>query len=127
MSAIQRLSVLVVDDSPHIVDFISELLRRAGHAVVCARSGREATAILESLTVDVLITDVLMPDGDGIELLHGLRRSGRIMPRVVAISGGGRYVDSQNCLTIAAGAGAHVCLRKPFTDVELLAALVPSA
>lgn len=127
MSDSKRLSVLVVDDSTHIVDFISELLRREGHAVVCARSGREAEVILDSLAVDVLITDVLMPDGDGIELLHRLRRAGRSVPRIVAISGGGRYVDSQNCLTIAAGAGAQVCLKKPFTDIELLSAVAPSA
>jgi CheY-like chemotaxis protein len=125
MPAANRLSILVVDDSTHIVEFVSELLRREGHAVVSARSGREASAILDSVAVDVLITDVLMPDGDGIELLHRLRRTARAMPRVVAISGGGRYVDSQNCLTIAAGAGAQVCLKKPFTDVELLAALQP--
>ena len=122
-----RLSVLVVDDSMHVVEFISELLRREGHAVVSARSGREAAAILDSLAVDVLITDVLMPEGDGIELLHRLRRAERHIPRIVAISGGGRYVDSQNCLTIAAGAGAQVCLKKPFTDVELLAALETKA
>lgn len=127
MSDSKRLSVLVVDDSTHIVDFISELLRREGHAVVCARSGREAAVILDSVAVDVLITDVLMPDGDGIELLHRLRRAGRTVPRIVAISGGGRYVDSQNCLTIAAGAGAQVCLKKPFTDIELLSAVAPSA
>lgn len=123
----KRLSVLVVDDSTHVVEFISELLRREGHAVVSARSGREAGAILDSIAVDVLITDVLMPEGDGIELLHRLRRTGRHVPRLIAISGGGRYVDTQNCLTIAAAAGAQVCLKKPFTDVELLAALEPTA
>jgi CheY-like chemotaxis protein len=122
----KRLSILVVDDSPHILEFLSELLRHQGHTVVAAQSGREASAILESLTVDVLITDVLMPEGDGIELLHGLRNSGRTVPRIIAISGGGRYVDSQNCLAIAAGAGAHVCLKKPFTDSELFAALQPA-
>ena len=119
----KRYSVLVVDDSTHIVEFLSELLRREGHSVVSANSGRQAAAILDSVAVDVLITDVLMPDGDGIELLNRVRREGRHVPRLIAISGGGRYVNSTNCLTIAAGAGAQVCLQKPFTDVELLAAL----
>lgn len=123
MPAEKRFSVLIVDDSTHVVAFLSELLRREGHAVVSARSGREAATILESISVDVLITDVLMPDGDGIELLNRLRRDGRNPVRLIAISGGGRYVDSNNCLTIAAAAGAHACLKKPFTDVELLAAL----
>lgn len=123
MTSPQRYSVLVVDDSAPVVEFISELLRREGHAVVSAHSGREAAALLESVAVDVLITDVLMPDGDGIELMNRLRRLGKVVPRMIAISGGGRYVDSQNCLTIAAAAGAHVCLKKPFTDVELLAAI----
>ncbi|MBI2511934.1 MAG: response regulator [Opitutae bacterium] len=123
MPAAKRYSVLIVDDSTHVVEFISELLRREGHAVVCACSGREAAVILDSVAVDVLITDVLMPEGDGIELLNNVRRTGRHVPRLVAISGGGRYVDSHNCLTIAAAAGAHACLKKPFTDVELLAAI----
>jgi len=123
MPASKRYSVLVVDDSTHIVEFLSELLRREGHSVVSANSGRQAAAILDSVAVDVLITDVLMPDGDGIELLNRVRREGRPVPRLIAISGGGRYVNSTNCLTIAAGAGAQVCLQKPFTDVELLAAL----
>ncbi|MBX3737353.1 MAG: response regulator [Candidatus Didemnitutus sp.] len=127
MSTDKRLSVLVVDDSVHIVEFISELLRRQGHSVVTARSGREAEAILDAVAVDVLITDILMPDGDGIELLNRMRRAGKNISRIVAISGGGRYVDSDNCLSIAAGAGAHAVLRKPFTDVELFAALQPAA
>jgi len=127
MSTAKRLSVLIVDDSVHIVDFVSELLRRQGHSVVTARSGREAETIVDAVAVDVLITDILMPDGDGIELLNRLRRVGKKIPRIVAISGGGRYVDSENCLSIATGAGAHAVLRKPFTDVELFAAMEPRA
>lgn len=127
MPAAKRYSVLVVDDSTHVVEFISELLRREGHAVVSARSGRDAAAILDSLAVDIVITDILMPEGDGIELLRRVRRDSRLAPRLIAISGGGRYVDSKNCLTIAAATGAQVCLKKPFTDVELLAALEPTA
>lgn len=127
MTAAKRYSVLIVDDSTHVVEFISELLRREGHAVVSARSGRDAAVILDSIAVDIVITDILMPEGDGIELLHRVRREGRSAPRLIAISGGGRYVDSKNCLSIAAAAGAQVCLKKPFTDVELLAALEPTA
>lgn len=119
--------MLIVDDSAPILDFVSELLRRQGHTIATARSGREAEAIVESVPVDVLITDILMPDGDGIELLNRLRRGGKKISRIVAISGGGRYVDSQNCLSIAAGAGAHAVLQKPFTDVELFAAMESTA
>lgn len=127
MSAEKRLSVLIVDDSVPILDFVSELLRRQGHTISTARSGREAEAIVESVAVDVLITDILMPDGDGIELLNRLRRAGKKISRIVAISGGGRYVDSQNCLSIAMGAGAHAVLQKPFTDAELFAAMESAA
>lgn len=122
----QRLAALIVDDSVHILEFVSELLRRQGYSVVTARSGREAARVIDSVAVDVLITDILMPDGDGIELLNRIRREGRKIARIVAISGGGRYVDSANCLSIAAGAGAHAVLRKPFTDVELFAAIAAS-
>jgi CheY-like chemotaxis protein len=115
-------TILVVDDSPDVAHVLSVWLEHDHRRVFCAHSGREAAAILERQAIDAVVTDILMPDGDGIELLTALRlRQPRL--RLVAMSGGGRYLEAPNCLQLAHAAGAQVCLQKPFTHVELFAAL----
>jgi two-component system chemotaxis response regulator CheY len=122
MSERPALSILLVDDEPEVAAVMAAWLRRAGHPVVVAGSGRHAAAVLQSVWVDVVVTDVLMADGDGIELLGALRQ--RLpRPRLIAMSGGGRYVKSEDCLEIARGYGADVALAKPFTIEQLLAAV----
>lgn len=116
------LSILVADDQVELVELVAGWLRRAGHQVVGVTSGRQAATVLASRSVDVVVTDVLMPDGDGIELLGSLRQRAP-RPRLIAISGGGRYIESKDCLEIARGCGAEIALRKPFTSAQLLAAV----
>lgn len=121
MSEPDSLSILIADDQPDVADILAAWLRRAGHHVVVVNSGRQAATVLQSLWVDVVVTDVLMADGDGIELLDALRQ--RLpRPRLIAMSGGGRYVKSVECLEIARGYGADVTLQKPFTIEQLLGA-----
>ena len=60
-------TVLVVDDDPAICVVVGEALRRQGHKVKTAASIRERSALIESFTPDVLITDVMLPDGDGLD------------------------------------------------------------
>ncbi|MBU1464569.1 MAG: response regulator, partial [Alphaproteobacteria bacterium] len=59
-------TVLVVDDDPAICVVVGEALRRQGHKVKTAGSIRERAALMDSFTPDVLITDVMLPDGDGL-------------------------------------------------------------
>ena len=117
-----RYAILVADDQPEMVEVIACWLRGAGHCVVCAHSGREAATILRSFDVDVLITDILMPDGDGLELIQAAR-SRTPVPRIIAMSGGGKFLSARDCLGIAHGFGAAACLAKPFAPEELLAAI----
>ncbi len=120
------LTVLLADDSPELRTMLTDWLRRAGHTVIGAASGGEAAAVLRRTHVDVVITDVVMPDGDGIELIRSFR-GGQPGLRFIAISGGGQGVGTLDCLALARDAGADLCLRKPFTPAELLAALRPTA
>ncbi|MBA4136641.1 MAG: response regulator [Opitutus sp.] len=124
MSDLSPRLVMVVDDVPEITDFLENVVRTRGHSVIKARSGREAIAILRAVSVDVLITDILMPDGDGLELIQAARVR-KPTPRIIAISGGGKYLASAQCLSLAGGFGADVVLRKPFDVDQLLAALEP--
>src|SRR3546814_19524514 len=60
-------AILVVDDDPAICVVVGEALRRQGYRVKTATSIRERSALLESFSPDVLITDVMLPDGDGLD------------------------------------------------------------
>jgi CheY-like chemotaxis protein len=72
--------------------------------------------------VDLVITDVLMPDGDGLEVITSLRRVAPLT-RVLAVSGGGNHLRATDCLAFAKGLGAHGVLMKPFNRAQLLAAV----
>ena len=118
----KALSVLVADDQEAIRVLVKQWLQRAGHTVACASDGREAEKLLAKQKFDLVITDVVMPDVDGLDVIAAFRK---VQPgaRVVAISGGGRYLEGTDCLKIAKGLGAHASLIKPFTWEKLLAAM----
>ncbi len=126
----KSLNVLVADDEESIRLLLERLLREAKHTVVCAGSANEAIAAFRGQRFDLLITDVLMPDGDGLDLISALRQA-QPKARILAISGGGRYVEGEDCLKMARGLGAHAIVTKPFGWEQLLAgieqALAPAA
>lgn len=107
---------------PEIREVIGLALAAEGHRVRCADCGRAAARIIEVETIDVVITDVLMPDGDGLEVIACARRQ-LAPPRVLAISGGGKYMSGPDCLRVARGLGADAALMKPFNRAQLLAAI----
>ena len=113
------LRVLVVDDEEGIRTLLQLWLRRAGHEVTCVDCGHEAAKLIRSCRFDLVLTDVVMPDGDGYELIAFVKK---LQPaaRIVAISGGGRYLAGADCLKIAKGLGAHAVAMKPFTAEQVL-------
>lgn len=124
------LSILVADDEEEIRNLLVHWFSAAGHAVTCAGNATEARALFARQRFDLVVTDVLMPEGDGIQLINDLNER---MPgaRILAISGGGRYVETDNCLKIALGLGAHAAVMKPFNREQLFEgvsrALAPAA
>ncbi|MSU23866.1 MAG: response regulator [Opitutus sp.] len=65
-SAEPALSILVVDDEAALRDLLRTFLEKTGHDVVCTASGNDAAALLTRHRFDLLITDILMPEGDGL-------------------------------------------------------------
>jgi DNA-binding response OmpR family regulator len=109
-------SILIIDDSPSIRAFLVQALSGAGHEVTTAPDGRKGLATLQSRRFDLVITDIFMPEADGIETIRSARRAG-ILPRVIAISS----KDSiMNLLPAAKMLGAMRTLQKPFTAPQLL-------
>ncbi len=117
------LSILVVDDDVPTQRVLQVWLERHGHRVDCADGGHQALTVLETHRMDLVITDVVMPDGDGIELIAELKKRQPHL-RVLAVSGGGAHLASTTCLERAHAAGAHALLLKPFKQDQLLHAML---
>jgi len=118
----KSLSVIVADDVEGIQDLVGHWLEESGHVVMCASTGRIASQLLKKQHFDLVITDVLMPDVDGLELILELKHS-QPSVRILAISGGGRHMQATDCLKLAKNLGAHALLLKPFNREQLLAAM----
>jgi len=111
--------ILIIDDDVAVRTTVRHLLERAGYQIVEAGDGREGSRMLDG--VDLVITDLLMPEVDGVDLLGMIRREGLTIP-VIAISGGGK-VDSKSYLDVAKALGAFATIAKPFDLDHLLAAV----
>ena len=109
--------ILVVDDDTMVRTTIRAGLLRAGHAVLEAGDGEEAIGVLEKAEVDLVVSDIVMPEVDGIGLLLKLRKQFPQL-RVIVISGGGR-MQNVDFLRMAQTLGADRVLAKPFTPDQL--------
>ena len=106
--------VLVVDDEPHMRRVLEIMLRKAGHLVFSAGNGLEALDILRDNPVDLVITDMRMPEMDGIELLGRLREGGGEIP-VIVITAHGSVESAVNAMK----RGASDYIQRPF-DIDAL-------
>jgi two-component system response regulator GlrR len=116
------LSILVADDDPGLLQLMQICLANAGHTVACASTGDEALKLLNKQHFDLLVTDVLMPEGDGLNLIMDLKKAHSPVC-ILVISGGGRYFPAKDCVRLATGLGAHAALFKPFGPPELFEAI----
>jgi two-component system response regulator AtoC len=113
--------VLVVDDEPHMRRVLEIMLGQAGHQVFAAGNGREALEILRGNPVDLVITDMRMPEMDGIELLTRLREDGVQVPVIVITAHG-----SVESAVEAMKRGASDYILRPF-DIDALELVIERA
>ncbi len=109
--------ILVVDDVDDLREGIVEFLQAAGHTVAEAKDGRDAIAILGDRRFDLVITDIMMPEQDGTEVIMYLADLEH-RPKVLAISGGAPTVPAYMALHLAR-LKADATLMKPFRNEEL--------
>lgn len=115
------MRVLIVDDSAGLREIIRIGLQARGYEVLQAADGREALRLLRERSADVIITDLYMPEMDGLETLEVVRQEFPDTP-VVAMSGVPTRTGT-DFLEVAHELGAALVLRKPFTIPELVAAV----
>jgi CheY-like chemotaxis protein len=114
--------VLVIDDNEDTREMMRLLLEREGYEVDAAPDGAAGLVLQRQRPAQVVITDIFMPNRDGIETIEQLRREQPAI-KVVAISGGGRVAKKEGYLLTARELGAHAVLSKPFDSDELLRTL----
>ncbi len=113
--------ILIVEDDPTQRRALRIFLEKAGHAVVEAGNGREGLRAFEAQPADLVVTDLIMPEMEGVETIRTLRRLSPALP-IIAISGGGR-LEPSNYLNFAQHFGAARVFEKPLDLAELAAAV----
>ena len=116
--------ILIIDDEPNLRSTLRRTLHQAGHQVSEAGNGAEGIDSYERDPPDLIITDILMPEKEGIETIIALHRADPDLP-IIAISGGG-HSGGMDFLCSAEKLGARHTLSKPFRGDQLLSAVSES-
>ena len=111
-------SILLVEDDDQLRTILTELLRRSGYQVSEAPDGRRVCDMHRQQRFDLVVTDLVMPEIDGLALIMELRRVDRNVP-IIAMSGR-RQGRAEEYLRIARKLGAQLTLAKPFGNQEFL-------
>jgi CheY-like chemotaxis protein len=110
--------ILIVDDEEPIREVMLGILEDAGYTIRAARDGKEASQFISQGSFDLIVTDLVMPEKEGLELIKEVRRDHPAI-RIVAISGAVGNVK-ETFLSMARAFGADFILAKPFSLEDLL-------
>ena len=116
------MRILAIDDEKNFLAAIARALGAAGHDVTCVADAKSGLDRLAVGRYDLLISDVLMPEMDGLALIKIVRQRHPDL-RIIAMSGGGGGIPASVCLKGSEAFGADRILFKPFRMAELLAAV----
>lgn len=118
------MRVLLIDDEQMVRKIVRKMLERSGHQVTEAENGRLGLEQLKTDRFDLVITDIIMPEMEGVETLMTVREQYPDV-KVIAMSGGGR-TGNIDFLGAAEKLGASAILHKPFTLDSLATAIETS-
>ena len=113
--------ILVIDDDEIMNDMVIQMLSKAGYDAEGAKDGNSGLELLESKPFDLIITDIVMPDKEGLETIFEIRSKNKTIP-IIAISGGGK-ISPEQYLHMAQQLGADYTFQKPFNKEPFLAAV----
>ena len=111
--------ILIIEDDKHVRAILQEMLQTAGYEVVQAANGKQGLRVYSEHSVDLVITDLLMPIMPGSRFISILKDE---FPnqKIIAMSGGGQRYKPDNYLELASDLGAERVLTKPFLQTELM-------
>ena len=111
-------NILVIEDDSSFRNVLVQMLEREGYDVRQAENGNQAISLCDDFVPDLVITDIIMPDKEGLETIQELLLS---FPgiKIIAMSGGGKF-GPDSYLPLAQKLGAKKTLQKPFMRDDLL-------
>jgi len=113
--------ILLVEDDDDVREMVYQILTREGYEVEQAVNGRKALEAFQKQPADLVVTDLIMPEKEGLEMIRDLIHINRAL-KIIAISGGGR-TDPADYLRTARVFGARRTINKPFGRAQLLEAV----
>jgi two-component system chemotaxis response regulator CheY len=114
-------TILIIDDDPFSRETLRLVLEEEGYDVACAEDGKRGLAIFALMRPDLVVTDIIMPEREGLETIREIRKVDAAIP-IVAVSGGGR-LKATDLLALARSFGADAALAKPLDPDELIGAV----
>lgn len=118
---LEAAKVLLIEDADDLRQTLEYGLQKHGYIVKSLPDGRDAVEIIGEFCPDIVVTDIIMPNKEGIELIHELHNSAPALP-IIAISGGGQ-IPRNDILNYAKAFGVRRSLAKPFQIKELARAV----
>lgn len=116
--ALKNRRILVIEDDAVLLKSMASHLTQAGAIVAAALDGQSGLDKFRAFEPDLVITDIIMPEKEGIETIMAMKAARPTMP-VMAISGGGR-IGSSEFLRLALSLGANAAMAKPFRNADLV-------
>ena len=111
-------NILLVEDEEQLRSMLKDVLEGAGHEVRVAENGKIAMNAFALRPAELVVTDLIMPEKEGLEIIRELKRNHSNV-KIIAISGGGRN-NADDYLELAKRFGANHILAKPFSNREFL-------
>ena len=110
------ITILVIEDEEDIREFLVTVFQQAGYTVIEASNGKAGMKAVRESAVDIVVTDIVMPDQEGMETIRAIRSANPGI-KIIAISGA---VNKELYLKVAGGLGADASLKKPFQSDAIL-------
>ncbi len=113
--------ILIIDDEPHILLMLKKMLERSGYEIDLASNGDEGLRLFKNKPSDLVITDIIMPEKEGLETIRGMKK---LQPelKIIAMSGGGK-ISADNYLETAKIFGASSIIEKPFSQQDMISSV----
>lgn len=115
------LNVMIIEDDEQLRKMLQIMIEKEGYSVEVASNGEEAIKLFKTQPSELIITDLLMPEKDGLETIMEVKRDNPHV-KIIAVSGGGQ-VGSKTYLKVAERLGAQHIFSKPFKRTDLLEAV----
>lgn len=113
--------ILIVDDVVHIAKIIRKILEKEGYETKICHDGQQAIDALKAESFDIIVSDVIMPNKDGFDILNYLHET-NLDIKIIMMTGGGVKISAVEALR-AVKDQAHVVLHKPISKDDLLGAI----